>query len=106
MHSERELALQKTLDDLKFELQKALDAREHTLINKIMSHLFLDYSDEYADDLIRYNEECDIKASDWVKIKVNFPTMTAFILSNKDEQFIKGLCEVSEEELELMNSFC
>lgn len=104
--NEMELKAQKALEELAEELQKALDERDYGMINKIMNKLYLDYSEENAETLIRYNEECNIKAADLVKIKVNFPMLTAFVLFNRDEKFIKNLCDVSEEELELMSSMC
>ena len=104
MSSEMELTVKKALDDLAEELQKALDERDHELINRIMFRLYLDYDEHYAETLIRYNEESNIKAADWVKVKVNFPTLTAFMLFSRDELFIRNLCEVSEEEMELMNA--
>ena len=106
MANDSELAAKKALADLTEELQGALDGRDVQLVDKIMSNLFLNYSEAYSPKVFRYNEECNIRAADWVKIKVNFPSVMAVMLFTRDEQFVRNLSEISEEEMELMNSLC
>lgn len=93
-------------NSLESNLQKAFDERDCESIGRIMPNLFPDYREEYAETLIRYNAENNIKASDFLKIKINFPYMTCRTLFSNNPDFIKNLCDISEEELAFLNSPC
>lgn len=91
---------------LERKLQKALDQRDCESIDRIMPILFPDYISGYAMTLIAYNEECNIKACDLIRLRLNFPNMTFSLLFCFSENIIRGLCNISEEDLAILDPPC
>jgi hypothetical protein len=87
-------------------LQKALNMRDYEAINRIMPKIFPDFDSEYIRALISYNEEEDINAYDLVRLKGNFPNMKFASLFHYEVGLVRGLCNISEEDLEILNPPC
>lgn len=87
-------------------LQEALDNGDCESIDKIMPKLFPDYTEGYAKTLIAYNEECDIKACDLIRFRLNFPNMIFSALFTHETSILKGLCDISEEDLAILDPPC
>ena len=87
-------------------LQKALDEGNTSAIDQIMPKIFHDYDVEYAKTLIAYNTECGIDGYDLVRLRGNFPNMTFMALFYFDVNLIRGLCNICDEDLEILNPPC
>jgi hypothetical protein len=87
-------------------LQKALDEANIFEIDQIMPKIYPDYDYRYAKTLIIYNEECGIDAYDLYRLKGNFPNMPFMSLFHFEVNLIRGLCNISEEDLAILNPPC
>jgi hypothetical protein len=84
------------------ELQKALDNKDISEINKWMEQIYPDYMSEYGRTMQAYNEDCDIHAVDLINFRLLHPNARFILLVCLDEKDIKKYCEYPKVIKELV----